>query len=435
VADIFLSYSKSDEPDARLLSAFLESQGYSVWWDSDLGGGDKFRRTIISELTKAGAVVVIWTQNSVVSDWVQSEAGRAFRDQKLIPVRSAGVEYKDIPPPFDNVHTLKLGDREQIVAAVSRQLAKPATPSPLWKILRFELLSWLGVLGGAITLITNINGLIKLSNLFHWLFANWSALLKFIWQALLLFKFEISAYDATLLTIGALITSGIFYSSTRQQSITVRRPARALFLPLFLILCIIIIGVFNISARERAKSLRRFDSQVEQIFANRPECVNFTKALFHNPKFGLEIVNIIKGDSRLDWRDCFKSAGAKAELKKLLDLSMSNKEEDKSVWFGAVNAKAELKKLLDPSMSNKEEDKSVGFGAGIVIAGYLSPVVLPFVLYWAMSLVLPIKLQVSILQRRLWRTLIVFAGIIVVNYVAVGIEAGIPLLKSMVDLN
>ena len=81
MADIFISYSKKDEPDARLLSAFLEVRGYSVWWDANLEGGDKYRATITAELSKARAVVVIWTKNSVGSDWVQSEAGRALNER------------------------------------------------------------------------------------------------------------------------------------------------------------------------------------------------------------------------------------------------------------------------------------------------------------------------------------------------------------------
>ena len=56
-------------------------------------------------------------------------------------MRSVRSEYQDIPPPFDNVHTLKLNDREQILAAVAGQLAKPALPGPLWKQLKFELLA------------------------------------------------------------------------------------------------------------------------------------------------------------------------------------------------------------------------------------------------------------------------------------------------------
>jgi TIR domain len=64
VADIFISYSKKDDPDARLLSVFLELKGTRLGGMPTLEGGDKYRATITAELNKARAVIVIWTKNS-----------------------------------------------------------------------------------------------------------------------------------------------------------------------------------------------------------------------------------------------------------------------------------------------------------------------------------------------------------------------------------
>ncbi len=94
MADIFISYSKTDRIETAKLSAFLESHGYAVWWDNDLQSGDEFRDVIIGELAKARAVIVIWSPTSINSDWVRSEAGRAHADRKLIPVRSSEIDYK-----------------------------------------------------------------------------------------------------------------------------------------------------------------------------------------------------------------------------------------------------------------------------------------------------------------------------------------------------
>ena len=56
---------------------------------------------IMTELGRARAVIVIWTDTSIKSDWVRSEAGRAQADRKLIPVKLEHLTYKDLPPPFD----------------------------------------------------------------------------------------------------------------------------------------------------------------------------------------------------------------------------------------------------------------------------------------------------------------------------------------------
>ena len=97
MADIFISYSKKDHEEARLLAAYLEAEGFSVWWDTSLKSGEQFRKVIMTELGRARAAIVIWTENSIESDWVQSEAGRAHADRKLIPVKSKSLQYKGYP--------------------------------------------------------------------------------------------------------------------------------------------------------------------------------------------------------------------------------------------------------------------------------------------------------------------------------------------------
>jgi hypothetical protein len=88
MADIFISYAKADQEQVRLLAAFLEAHGYSVWWDSSLLSGENFRHVIMTELAHARLALVLWTETSTQSDWVQSEAGRAHADRKLIPLKT-----------------------------------------------------------------------------------------------------------------------------------------------------------------------------------------------------------------------------------------------------------------------------------------------------------------------------------------------------------
>src|SRR5215468_2690940 len=142
MADIFISYSKPDRDNVVMLAAYLESEGWTVWWDTNLAAGDVFRDEIIRELAAARAVIVLWTQTSIKSDFVRAEAGRAKADGKLIPVKERDVAYGDIPLPFGEMHTEDLQKRELIRAAVVAQLAKPQTKaSPwrrTWKQARFE---------------------------------------------------------------------------------------------------------------------------------------------------------------------------------------------------------------------------------------------------------------------------------------------------------
>jgi hypothetical protein len=80
VADIFISYSKVDRDLASKISAFLEAEGWTVWWDKSLTAGDSYRDEIMRQLAAARAVITVWTESSIRSDWVRAEAGRAKAD-------------------------------------------------------------------------------------------------------------------------------------------------------------------------------------------------------------------------------------------------------------------------------------------------------------------------------------------------------------------
>jgi TIR domain len=67
MSDIFISYSKADRAMALKLSAFLEAEGWSVWWDKSLGAADLYRDEIMKQLAAARAVITIWSPNSIKS--------------------------------------------------------------------------------------------------------------------------------------------------------------------------------------------------------------------------------------------------------------------------------------------------------------------------------------------------------------------------------
>ncbi|MFL6802693.1 MAG: toll/interleukin-1 receptor domain-containing protein, partial [Xanthobacteraceae bacterium] len=72
-AKIFISYSTQHRDLTRELAAAIEAQygAGSVWWDqAGLRAGDRFSPEITRSLDDAKAVVVVWTQGAVASDWV-----------------------------------------------------------------------------------------------------------------------------------------------------------------------------------------------------------------------------------------------------------------------------------------------------------------------------------------------------------------------------
>ena len=94
MADIFISYARPDRDRIQKLSAMLESEGFSLWWDRHLGGGAEFSRTIEAELGAANTVIVAWSEHSLGSHWVRDEADFARGQNKLLPLSLDGV----LPP-------------------------------------------------------------------------------------------------------------------------------------------------------------------------------------------------------------------------------------------------------------------------------------------------------------------------------------------------
>jgi hypothetical protein len=185
MSDIFISYTKTDHALALRLSAFLEAEGWTVWWDRSLGAADLYRDEIMKQLAAARAVITIWSPNSINSDWVRAEAGRAKADGKLIPVKTPEVGYADIPLPFGEMHTENVGSTALIRAAIVAQLAKPAAEPSAWASLtkgfKWELLSWWGIIGGALTLFTALSATIKLADWARVLVQHWKEWTHAFW--------------------------------------------------------------------------------------------------------------------------------------------------------------------------------------------------------------------------------------------------------------
>ena len=77
-SDVFVSYSAADRERVRPLVAALEAAGLTVWWDIRIAPGAGFDAEIQAALDDARCVLVIWSQSSVVSEWVITEANEGL---------------------------------------------------------------------------------------------------------------------------------------------------------------------------------------------------------------------------------------------------------------------------------------------------------------------------------------------------------------------
>lgn len=103
---IFLSYARDDVDAAKQLAEGISEAGHEVWWDRHLHGGSRFAAEIDRALKDAEVIVVLWSDASVESAWVQDEAAEGRDSGRLVPVALGSAK-----PPlgFRQFHTLQLG--------------------------------------------------------------------------------------------------------------------------------------------------------------------------------------------------------------------------------------------------------------------------------------------------------------------------------------
>ena len=94
MADVFVSYASQDRTRVAALVRYLQAKGRSVWWDQHLVGGERYHTKIDDELKSARAVLVCWSKQAAVSDWVRSEAEYGRQTGKLVSLR-----FDSAPPP------------------------------------------------------------------------------------------------------------------------------------------------------------------------------------------------------------------------------------------------------------------------------------------------------------------------------------------------
>src|SRR5215471_11333085 len=136
MADVFVSYARTDKPRVAPLVAAIEGHGLSVWWDPAISPGEEFDRLIATQLGAAAAVLVVWTANSVGSRWVRGEARHGADRGILVPVRFDGAE---LPIDVRALHTIDLDERtldernpgvREVLRALAAMVARRRSDQP-----------------------------------------------------------------------------------------------------------------------------------------------------------------------------------------------------------------------------------------------------------------------------------------------------------------
>ena len=125
LSDIFISYASEDKARIKPLVDALRQHGWSVWWDRTILAGQVWEREIEQALEAARCLIVVWSQASIQSEWVWTEADEGKRRGILVPVLLDPVL---IPLAFRRIQAANLiGWRGEMPNAEFEELALAAT--------------------------------------------------------------------------------------------------------------------------------------------------------------------------------------------------------------------------------------------------------------------------------------------------------------------
>lgn len=130
MSDIFLSYAREDRARVLVLVERLEARGWSVWGLEALPSGAVWQQEVEAAITDARCVIVVWSERSVRSEWVLTEARTGLERGVLLPILFGDVR---IPRGFEHIQHSRLtgqagswaeAEIEQVLAAVGALLGR-----------------------------------------------------------------------------------------------------------------------------------------------------------------------------------------------------------------------------------------------------------------------------------------------------------------------
>jgi adenylate cyclase len=105
MADVFVSYARTEEATADCVANALRAEGFAVWRDDQLPAHRAYSEVIEERLKSAKAVVVLWSAEAAKSQWVRAEADSARTAGILVQAALDGI----IPPlPFNQIQCADL---------------------------------------------------------------------------------------------------------------------------------------------------------------------------------------------------------------------------------------------------------------------------------------------------------------------------------------
>lgn len=127
---IFISYSQSDQEEAKRLVAALRATDLVGWLDAaDIAAGASIPSAIRNALLESSAIVVLLSPSALQSNWVQFEIGAAEAlGKKIIPVIISGsLAESGLPEILKDRKVIDARNRPKTVVAEEINIASKSS--------------------------------------------------------------------------------------------------------------------------------------------------------------------------------------------------------------------------------------------------------------------------------------------------------------------
>ncbi len=133
MVDVFVSYASEDRDRVAPLVDAIEAEGLQVWWDQHIHAGPSFRAAIEEAMASCRCMLVVWSADSIHSDFVIDEATTGKDRGILVPVQ---LDDAQIPLGFRAAQTAQLqrwpdsrDGLEELLAGIRDTLSGRSSPA------------------------------------------------------------------------------------------------------------------------------------------------------------------------------------------------------------------------------------------------------------------------------------------------------------------
>jgi hypothetical protein len=127
MAQVFISHAKDDIEIARELENMLFDKSVSTFIAINIQPGNKWEEELKSEIYASDELLLIWSPNSMESDWVMLEVGAAWAMDKRIRTAVINGDLKTAPEPIREFQAVDIKThlaREKLVESIAGDVKK-----------------------------------------------------------------------------------------------------------------------------------------------------------------------------------------------------------------------------------------------------------------------------------------------------------------------